>query len=194
MRVNEIFYSLQGEGFYVGVPSVFIRLSGCNLQCSFCDTTHQSFTDMSEREIADVVAQYPAQHVVITGGEPSLQLTALLIELLHKLDKEVAVETNGTHILPENVDWITLSPKDAFIASSPAAKVVLKRCNEMKVVFTGNELPNYDNIACDHYFLQPCDVDDAEQNKKIIEVTIAYCLQHPKWRLSLQTHKLLGIR
>ena len=126
MRVNEIFYSLQGEGFYVGVPSVFIRLSGCNLQCSFCDTTHQSFTDMSEREIADVVAQYPAQHVVITGGEPSLQLTALLIELLHKLDKEVAVETNGTHILPENVDWITLSPKDAFIAS-PADKVVLKR-------------------------------------------------------------------
>ena len=193
MRVNEIFYSLQGEGFYVGVPSVFIRLSGCNLQCSFCDTTHQSFTDMSEREIADVVAQYPAQHVVITGGEPALQLTALLIELLHKLDKEVAVETNGTHILPENVDWITLSPKDAFIAS-PAAKVVLKRCNEMKVVFTGNELPNYDNIACDHYFLQPCDVDDAEQNKKIIEATIAYCLQHPKWRLSLQTHKLLGIR
>ena len=93
MRVNEIFYSLQGEGFYVGVPSVFIRLSGCNLQCSFCDTTHQSFTDMSEREIADVVAQYPAQHVVITGGEPSLQLSALLIELLHKLDKEVAVET-----------------------------------------------------------------------------------------------------
>lgn len=193
MRVNEIFYSLQGEGFYVGVPSVFIRLSGCNLQCSFCDTTHQSFTDMSEREIADVVAQYPAQHVVITGGEPSLQLTALLIELLHKLDKEVAVETNGTHILPENVDWITLSPKDAFIAS-PAAKVVLERCNEMKIVFTGNELPNYDNIACDHYFLQPCDVDDAEQNKKIIEATIAYCLQHPKWRLSLQTHKLLGIR
>lgn len=193
MRVNEIFYSLQGEGFYVGVPSVFIRLSGCNLQCSFCDTTHQSFTDMSEREIADVVAQYPAQHVVITGGEPSLQLTALLIELLHKLDKEVAVETNGTHILPENVDWITLSPKDAFIVS-PAVKVVLKRCNEMKVVFTGNELPNYDNIACDHYFLQPCDVDDAEQNKKIIEATIAYCLQHPKWRLSLQTHKLLGIR
>lgn len=109
---------------------------------------------MSEREIADVVAQYPAQHVVITGGEPSLQLTALLIELLHKLDKEVAVETNGTHILPENVDWITLSPKDAFIAS-PAAKVVLKRCNEMKVVFTGNELPNYDNIACDHYFCNP---------------------------------------
>lgn len=193
MRVNEIFYSLQGEGFYVGVPSVFIRLSGCNLQCSFCDTTHQSFTDMSEREIADVVAQYPAQHVVITGGEPSLQLTALLIELLHKLDKEVAVETNGTHILPENVDWITLSPKDAFIAS-PAAKVVLKRCNEMKVVFTGNGLPNYDNIACDHYFLQPCDVDDAELNKKIIKATIAYCLQHPKWRLSLQTHKLLGIR
>lgn len=193
MRVNEIFYSLQGEGFYVGVPSVFIRLSGCNLQCSFCDTTHQSFTDMSESEIADVVAQYPAQHVVITGGEPSLQLTASLIELLHSLGKEVAVETNGTHFLPENVDWITLSPKDAFITSA-SAKVVLKHCNEMKVVFAGNELPNYDDIACDHFFLQPCDVGDKGKNKEIVEATIAYCLQHPKWRLSLQTHKLVGIR
>ncbi len=193
MRVNEIFYSLQGEGFYVGVPSVFIRLSGCNLQCSFCDTTHQSFTDMSESEIADVVAQYPAQHVVITGGEPSLQLTASLIELLHSLGKEVAVETNGTHLLPENVDWITLSPKDAFITSA-SAKVVLKHCNEMKVVFAGNELPNYDDIACDHFFLQPCDVGDEGKNKEIVEATIAYCLQHPKWRLSLQTHKLVGIR
>lgn len=193
MRVNEIFYSLQGEGFYVGVPSVFIRLSGCNLQCSFCDTTHQSFTDMSESEIADVVAQYPAQHVVITGGEPSLQLTASLIELLHSLGKEVAVETNGTHFLPENVDWVTLSPKDAFITSA-SAKVVLKHCNEMKVVFTGNDLPNYDDIACDHFFLQPCDVGDEGKNKEIVEATIAYCLQHPKWRLSLQTHKLVGIR
>lgn len=193
MRVNEIFYSLQGEGFYVGVPSVFIRLSGCNLQCSFCDTTHQSFTDMSESEIADVVAQYPAQHVVITGGEPSLQLTASLIELLHSLGKEVAIETNGTHFLPENVDWITLSPKDAFITSA-SAKVVLKHCNEMKVVFTGNDLPNYDDIACDHFFLQPCDVGDEGKNKEIVEATIAYCLQHPKWRLSLQTHKLVGIR
>lgn len=193
MRVNEIFYSLQGEGFYVGVPSVFIRLSGCNLQCSFCDTTHQSFTEMSESEIADVVAQYSAQHVVITGGEPSLQLTASLIELLHSLGKEVAVETNGTHFLPENVDWITLSPKDAFITST-SAKVVLKHCNEMKVVFTGKELPNYDDIACDHFFLQPCDVGDEGKNKEIVEATIAYCLQHPKWRLSLQTHKLVGIR
>lgn len=193
MRVNEIFYSLQGEGFYVGVPSVFIRLSGCNLQCSFCDTTHQSFIDMSESEIVDVVAQYPAQHIVITGGEPSLQLTASLIEMLHGLGKEVAVETNGTHILPENVDWITLSPKGAFI-TSVSANVVLKRCNEIKVVFTGNELPNYDDIACDHYFLQPCDVGDEEKNKEIVEATIAYCLQHPKWRLSLQTHKLVGIR
>lgn len=193
MRVNEIFYSLQGEGFFTGVPSVFIRLSGCNLQCSFCDTDHQPFTDMTEHEIADMVAQYPAKHVVVTGGEPSLQLTASLVDLMHKLGKEVAVETNGTHGLPENVDWITLSPKDAFVASI-SAKVVIKRCNEMKVVYTGHELHDYDDIMCDHYFLQPCDVGDVVKNKEIVKATIDYCLKHPKWRLSLQTHKLLGIR
>lgn len=193
MRVNEIFYSLQGEGFYVGAPSVFVRLSGCNLQCSFCDTIHQPFTEMNEGEIANVVAQYAAKHVVITGGEPSLQLTASLVDKLHELGKEVAVETNGTHLLPDNVDWITLSPKDAFITSA-SAKVVLKRCNEMKVIFKGNELPQYDDIACAYYFLQPCDVGDVERNKEIVKAAIDYCLKHPKWRLSLQTHKLIGIR
>lgn len=193
MRVNEIFYSLQGEGFFTGVPSVFIRLSGCNLQCSFCDTNHQPHADMTEREIADAAAKFPAKHVVITGGEPSLQLTTSLVDLLHDMGKEVAVETNGTHSLPENVDWITLSPKDAFVASA-SAKIVLKRCNEIKVVFTGDELPNYNDIACDHYFLQPCDVGDLSKNNEIVKAAIDYCLEHPKWRLSLQTHKLVGIR
>ena len=112
MRINEIFYSLQGEGFYTGTPSLFIRLSGCNLQCPFCDTEHIPYTDMTEREIIEEAEKCPAKHVVITGGEPSLQLTNSLVEGLHGVGKYVAVETNGMHELPSNVDWITLSPKD----------------------------------------------------------------------------------
>ncbi len=193
MRVNEIFYSLQGEGFYTGVPSVFIRLSGCNLQCSFCDTTHQSFVEMSEVEIVRQAESYPAKHVVITGGEPSLQLTESLINALHEVGKFVAVETNGTHKLPLNVDWITLSPKDAFVGTL-ASKVVLMQCNEIKVVYTGEPLHDYSQIHAMHHFIQPCDTGDGEKNKIVMNGAIDYCLQHPQWRLSLQTHKLIGVR
>lgn len=193
MIVNEIFYSLQGEGFFTGTPSLFIRFSGCNLQCSFCDTKHQKGLKMTEEEIAAKAAQCPAKHVVITGGEPSLQLTASLVELLHQQDKFVAVETNGTHPLPTNVDWITLSPKSPFIHTDKA-KVCLKKCNELKVVYTGQPLSDFSYIKSDNYFLQPCETEDTEQNKRILKETIAYCLSHPQWRLSLQTHKLIGVR
>ena len=111
MKINEIFYSLQGEGFWAGTPAVFVRFSGCNLRCSFCDTQHETGTTLSEAEIVAKVAQWPARHVVITGGEPSLFLTASLVEQLHSIGKFVAVETNGTHPLPEQVDWVTLRRK-----------------------------------------------------------------------------------
>lgn len=198
MKINEIFYSLQGEGFYTGTASVFVRLSGCNLRCPFCDTDHLAGTEMTEEEIALAVAEFPASHVVITGGEPSLFLTASLVDLLHKYGKFVAVETNGTHPLPENVDWVTLSPKDAFIhaegeKANPATPV-LTRCNEIKVVFGGSPIPDYSHIAATHQFLQPCDTGNEEKNRQIIQETIAFIQAHPSWRLSLQTHKLLNIR
>lgn len=193
MRINEIFYSLQGEGFYTGTPSLFIRLSGCNLQCPFCDTEHIPYTDMTEREIIEEAEKCPAKHVVITGGEPSLQLTDSLVEGLHGVGKYVAVETNGTHELPSNVDWITLSPKDHFVQTDAA--IVLRRCNEIKVVFTEQGLPGeYAEIQADQHFLQPCDVGDEARNAEILKRTIDYCLAHPIWRLSLQTHKLIGVR
>lgn len=193
MRINEIFYSLQGEGFYTGTPSLFIRLSGCNLQCPFCDTEHIPYTDMTEREIIEEAEKCPAKHVVITGGEPSLQLTDSLVEGLHGVGKYVAVETNGTHELPSNVDWITLSPKDHFVQTD--ATIVLRRCNEIKVVFTEQGLPSeYAEIQSDQHFLQPCDVGDEVRNAEILKRTIDYCLAHPIWRLSLQTHKLIGVR
>lgn len=193
MRINEIFYSLQGEGFYTGTPSLFIRLSGCNLQCPFCDTEHIPYTDMTEREIIEEAEKCLAKHVVITGGEPSLQLTNSLVEGLHGVGKYVAVETNGTHELPSNVDWITLSPKDHFVQTD--ATIVLRRCNEIKVVFTEQGIPSeYAEILADQHFLQPCDVGDEARNAEILKRTIDYCLAHPIWRLSLQTHKLIGVR
>lgn len=191
MKVNEIFYSLQGEGFYTGTASVFIRLSGCNLRCPFCDTDHTRGVEMTEEEIATKVAELPARHVVITGGEPSLFLTESLVQQLHAVGKYVAVETNGTHLLPKNVDWITLSPKDAFV---PNAVPVINSCNEIKVVIDQKEIPDYSHITSEHYFLQPCDTGDATQNHAILSHAISYILSHPKWRLSLQTHKIINIQ
>ena len=194
MKVNEIFYSLQGEGYYAGTAAVFVRLSGCNLQCPFCDTQHESGTEMSDEEIAREAAKYPARLVVITGGEPSLQLTKSLVDTLHDEDKFVAVETNGTHRLPSNVDWITLSPKDLCLGDE--ARVDLAIVDEIKVVFDGEHEPHmYNGIMCTHArFLQPCDTGDEAKNKALWAETMDHIQRHPLWRLSLQTHKLLNIR
>lgn len=191
MKINEIFYSLQGEGFWAGTPAVFVRFSGCNLRCSFCDTDHNRGKQMTEEEIAKEVAQYPAHHVVITGGEPSLFLAETLVERLHELGKFVAVETNGTHPLPANVDWITISPKDAF---EPNATPILTACSELKVVYAGQPPLNYSHIRAEHLFLQPCDTGNPEESQRIMTETIEYCKAHPQWRLSLQTHKITNIR
>lgn len=190
MRINEIFYSLQGEGQFTGTPAVFVRFSGCNLSCGFCDTSHETFSEMSEDEILNVVKSFPARHVVLTGGEPTLQLTAGLIRRLHETGAFVQIETNGTCPVPEewSVDWITCSPKNG--------RVRLTRINELKVVYLGSEqkMSRYDAFKADAYSLQPCDTGDAVRNRHILTEAIEYCLAHPKWRLSLQTHKIIDIR
>jgi organic radical activating enzyme len=194
MKVNEIFYSLQGEGYYAGTAAVFVRLSGCNLRCPFCDTQHESGTEMSDEEIVAEVVQYPARLVVITGGEPSLQLTKSLVDALHDEDRFVAVETNGTRRLPSNVDWITLSPKDLFLGRE--AKVELSIVDEIKVVYDGETEPSmYADIMCTHArFLQPCDTGDPVRNAEITAKAIDYIKGHPQWKLSLQIHKILNIQ
>ena len=203
MRVNEIFYSLQGEGFHTGTAAVFVRLSGCNLRCPFCDTDFDAGTEMDEDEIALTVAQWPATIVVVTGGEPSLQLTATLVERLHDMGRRVHVETNGTHPLPHGVDWVTLSPKDKFVGEGGpsgglgnAGIPVITEADELKIVFDGVHEPDpYTAIAVRHArFLQPCDTGDAQRNRQIERQAIDYIKRHPQWRLSLQTHKMLGIR
>ena len=192
--VNEIFHSLQGEGYNTGTASVFIRLSGCNLRCAFCDTDHESHTMMSAPEIVAQVMRYPdAPLIVLTGGEPALQIDDALVKALKMTGKTIAVETNGTRPLPNGIDWITLSPKSAFEGGN-LQPCVLKRCDELKVVYTGQDLSQYDDIEARHRFLQPCFVDDEHQRLLNLQTCVDAVLANPTWRLSLQTHRLLGIK
>lgn len=192
MRVNEIFYSLQGEGFHTGTPATFVRLSGCNLKCPFCDTDFKEYTEMTEVEIVEEVCKNPASLVVITGGEPSLQLTYSLVDRLHEAGKIVAVETNGTKHLPYNVDWVTFSPKIAFVGKTGMS--VLERANEVKVVFDGEHSISDYGVASRWHFLQPCDTGDKARNDEIVKQCVEFIKKNPKWRMSLQTHKILNVR
>ena len=193
MKVNEIFYSLQGEGYHSGTPAVFVRFSGCNLRCPFCDTQHEEGIEMSEAEIVEAVKTYPASLVVVTGGEPAMQLTEGLVDALHAAGKYVSVETNGTLPLPKNVDWITLSPKDSWVGSQAAP--VLSHADELKLLFDGTHKPSlYSHIAVAHRFLQPCDMGNDARNAEIMQATVDFVKKNPAWRLSLQIHKILKIR
>ena len=178
-KINEIFYSLQGEGFHTGTPAVFIRFSGCNLRCPFCDTRHEEGTLMSDEQLIEALAAYPCRMVILTGGEPSLWIDEALIERLHQAGKYICIETNGTHPLPNGIDWVTCSPKEG-------APVVLTHIDEVKVVYVGQPLAPYAALPAQHHFLQPC------SGQKTDEV-VRHILTHPEWRLSLQTHTPIHI-
>ena len=201
MKVNEIFYSLQGEGHYTGTPAVFVRFAGCNLRCWFCDTDFEKGVEMNEDEIVEAVLQYPTRYVVITGGEPTLQITASLCDKLHAHGLYLMMETNGTRPLPEGcqIDWITCSPKliDVEEGKRKIATIRLRHIDELKVVFEDSptqDMALYEQIPATEYRLQPCDTQDPLSNRAILNKTIKYILQHPKWKLSLQTHKILHVR
>lgn len=194
MRINEIFYSLQGEGRWTGHAAVFVRFSGCNLHCPFCDTAHAVFKEMSVAGIMAEINRYPARHVVITGGEPSLQIDVELLSALKADGRFVQMETNGSVNLPDEVlrliDWVTCSPKDA--------PVKLRRVDELKVLYQGEDRPLEAYVEMGRRFgallsLQPCDVNDAERNGMILRGAVEYVKAHPHWSLSLQTHKLISI-
>ena len=206
--VKEIFYTLQGEGAHTGRPAVFCRFAGCNLWsgheedraeaiCDWCDTDFvgtdgpgggrfETAEDLA-RAVADCWKSTNGGRpfVVCTGGEPLLQLDAAAVDALHRAGFEVAVETNGTMEPPPGLDWICVSPK-------ARAELVLKQGDELKLVFPqeGAEPQRFEGFEADHFFLQPMDGPDLQRNT---ELTVRYCLDHPRWRLSLQTHKLLGI-
>ena len=165
-RINEIFYSLQGEGRQAGTPCVFIRFSGCNLRCPFCDTDHTHFVQMSDEEIAARAASFGAPWIVITGGEPSLSIDAEFIALLkERTGARIAIETNGTHPLPPGLDWIACSPKMGIAGAD--APVVIDRADEIKVVDCGQPLESYFDLQCRRedtlMYLQPCFEPDEER-------------------------------
>ena len=194
-KINEIFYSLQGEGYHSGTPAVFVRFSGCNLCCAFCDTQHQNGMMISLQDIVDEVNKYPiASLVVLTGGEPSLFIDeAFVAELKQRTGKQIAIETNGTRPLPSNLDWVTLSPKSAF-EGGDMEPCVLTQCDELKVVFLGQDLAQYDGIEAKYRLLQPCFCDDEMQRKANMKACVEMVMQNPNWRLSLQIHRVLNIR
>jgi 7-carboxy-7-deazaguanine synthase (Cx14CxxC type) len=206
--VKEIFYTLQGEGANTGRPAVFCRFSGCNLWtgresdrekavCQFCDTDFVGIDGpgggrfATAAELAGAVdAKWPAQAsakklVVCTGGEPLLQVDDALVAALHGLGFEIALETNGTKAAPASIDWICVSPK-------AGADLVLRAGHELKLVFpqVGARPEMFEHLEFDNFFLQPMDGPAQSQNTA---QAVEYCLQHPRWRLSLQTHKMLGI-
>lgn len=191
MRINEIFYSLQGEGHWTGTPAIFIRFSGCNLKCAFCDTDHESGQNYSTDELLEKLAKFTAKRVILTGGEPGLQVTDELITELHRSDYLVHIETNGTVALPEGIDWVTCSPK--VIPPRPG------KIDELKVVagegaVSYDDLEKYSEIPAGEYYLQPCDTGNKEINAQNLSKCVDYILGHPEWRLSLQTHKIINIR
>ena len=195
-RINEIFYSLQGEGFWTGTPMVFLRFSGCNLKCPFCDTDRSGYREMSAEEIVLAVLQAGGEcrRVCVTGGEPSLQLDKALVDALHGAGFRIHVETNGTRPLPAGVDWVTLSPKTDVKGLKGDGTVVLERADEVKVVYEGFPVDRWAAFPADWHFLQPCDTGDEAKNRALLAETMDHIQRHPLWRLSLQTHKLLNIR
>ncbi len=214
--VKEIFYTLQGEGAQTGRAAVFCRFSGCNLWtgreedrsravCQFCDTDFVGIGPdggkfKTATELADAINRCwegkassfvqseggMAKYVVCTGGEPLLQVDEELIDALHERGFEVAVETNGTRAAPASLDWICVSPK-------AGAPLVQMSGSELKLVYPQENAPpeNFENLAFRHFFLQPMDSAETQLNT---QRAIDYCLRHPRWRLSIQTHKLVGLR
>ena len=209
-RVNEIFYTLQGEGAHSGIPAVFIRFSGCNLRCPWCDTEFDDFTEMSAGQIiAEALALYDIPRrkmVVLTGGEPSLQVDEALVNALHEAGFYICIETNGTRALPDGIDWITCSPKESSLKPSNSQTIKLTNVNEVKVVFTGTYDPEVwrKQLSAEHWMLQPLrytgewlieNVDSWEDDRNDnLDDTVRYILSHPFWRLSVQLHKIAGLR
>lgn len=191
-RINDIFYSLQGEGRNTGRATVFIRFAGCNLRCPFCDTEFSEYREMSDADILAAISAYPSRFVVLTGGEPTLQADAGFIALLHSNGYEVAMESNGTRRPAAPVDWLTVSPKQAYTGAT--GRLAVTRCDELKVIFDGETEVSDCGIEAGYYYLQPCDTGDEARNRAITEACVDYICKHPKWRLSLQTHKMIGFK
>ena len=200
LRIAEIFYSLQGEGFHAGTPAVFVRGAGCNLACAFCDTDFSMKARRAPGDILEEISKYPARFVVLTGGEPTIQAEGFraLTALLHENGYTVTMETNGTSGDTLGVDWVTVSPK-----LSQGGQWVLRTGDELKLVYEGQDLSFFEESDFSHYFLQPKEIrsgqfgagerDEAATRMEWARATEA-AMARPRWKLSFQLHKVLGLR
>jgi 7-carboxy-7-deazaguanine synthase len=178
-KINEIFYSIQGEGFYSGTAAIFIRFSGCNLKCDFCDTDHSQKMSLTKEQIFDEIKKYESKHIIFTGGEPTLQINKDLCLYLKEKGYFLSIESNGTNKVDSYIDWITISPKNEDLAQ--------KTGNELKVVFETIDLENLTELNFNHFYIQP----KSEQN---INEIIKYIKKNPIWKLSIQIQKILKVR
>jgi 7-carboxy-7-deazaguanine synthase len=190
MKVNEIFYSIQGEGGRAGEPSIFIRLAECDLACTYCDTEFESGREMTVDEVLGEIAAYPCRWIVWTGGEPSLQLTAEIVDAFKEKGYKQAIETNGNNPAPEGLDWVAVSPK---VAEHVLKKNFPKGVTELRYVrHKGQKGVPDPSVSAQYYYLSPIfngDRPDWENIRHCIDL----CLQNPRWKLSLQMHKFLKV-
>ncbi|MGB1587272.1 MAG: 7-carboxy-7-deazaguanine synthase QueE [Poseidonia sp.] len=194
-NIVEIFHSVQGEGHRSGIPHVFIRFGKCNLRCEWCDTNFDEYTTMSALDILARVMEFPCSNIIFTGGEPMLNDLWPLSRLLRRRGYHLSIESNGTVEIPEGLlDWICISPKDQMY---PNVAVRQRIGNELKCVYVGQPLSLYDGLieGFDHLYLQPCydETHSVEENGRMFALTESVVKANPTWRLSLQTHKWMGI-
>ena len=192
--IVEIFHSVQGEGYHTGIPHVFVRFGNCNLRCEWCDT---NFLEYEMRDLEDIVSEvssYNCDRVIFTGGEPALQDLGSIGMELKKLGLHISIETNGTIPVDPIIDWICVSPKDQLY---PDAVIRQRSGNELKVVYCGQDLSMYDELRTgfEHHFLQPCymEAESVESNGSSFRMVESLVKRTPGWRLSLQTHKWMGV-
>lgn len=192
--IVEIFHSVQGEGFHTGIPHVFIRFGNCNLRCEWCDTDFMTFEDMDIDSIIEEVLSYDCDRVIFTGGEPAMQDLSVIGKRLKEHGISISIETNGTIPVDPVIDWICVSPKDQLY---PNVSIKQRTGDELKVVYCGQDLALYDELkkGFTHLYIQPCYVEDesVEANGKSFQIVERLVKDSPGWRLSLQTHKWMGV-
>ena len=194
-NIVEIFHSVQGEGYRSGIPHVFIRFGRCNLRCEWCDTNFDIYEEMTAEDIMTAVAKFSCKNIIFTGGEPMLNDLWPLARILKHEGYHLSVESNGTVVIPEGLlDWICISPKDQMY---PNVSIKQREGDELKCVYVGQPLSMYDDLkgGFTHLFLQPCydEAASVEANGQGFAMTESVVKENPEWRLSLQTHKWMGI-
>tara|TARA_B100000686_G_C16551407_1_gene842757 strand:- start:115 stop:711 length:597 start_codon:yes stop_codon:yes gene_type:complete len=192
--IVEIFHSVQGEGFHSGVPHVFVRFGNCNLRCEWCDTDFLVYEERGLDSIVEEVLSYGCDRVIFTGGEPAMQDLATIGGKLKEHGINLSIETNGTIEVDPVIDWICVSPKDQVY---PDVAIRQRSGDELKVVYCGQPLEIYDDLkeGFSHHFIQPCyiDTESVEQNGRSFQMVEKLVKDNPGWRLSLQTHKWMGV-